>query len=193
MPGSSINSWDSWFIFNLRKINTCYYADNRHWSWRVHMWQCCASRYIQHTCIDNVHTWASVFLRHLASSSFMVPFWPYTDSGSLPILAVRSHACPEDAVYSFNDDSSYFAQRIFPPSGFSPTYRKYLIIIQGNGTHLYYTSHSYVHSYPHIYITFIYTFTSSFLHFFCSSWQAGCPRLFVSYTIRSFKNSNYNL
>jgi hypothetical protein len=25
VPGSSINSWDSWFIFNLRKINTCYY------------------------------------------------------------------------------------------------------------------------------------------------------------------------
>jgi hypothetical protein len=24
VPGSSINSWDSWFIFNLRKINTCY-------------------------------------------------------------------------------------------------------------------------------------------------------------------------
>jgi hypothetical protein len=24
VPGSSINSWDSWFIFNLRKINACY-------------------------------------------------------------------------------------------------------------------------------------------------------------------------
>jgi hypothetical protein len=23
VPGSTINSWDSWFIFNLRKINTC--------------------------------------------------------------------------------------------------------------------------------------------------------------------------
>jgi hypothetical protein len=27
VPGSSVNSWDSWFIFNLRKINTCYYTD----------------------------------------------------------------------------------------------------------------------------------------------------------------------
>ncbi len=26
VPGSSINSWDSWFIFNLQKINTCYYT-----------------------------------------------------------------------------------------------------------------------------------------------------------------------
>ncbi len=25
--GSSVNSWDSCFIFNLRKINTCYYTD----------------------------------------------------------------------------------------------------------------------------------------------------------------------
>jgi hypothetical protein len=34
-------------------------------------------------------------------------------------------------------------------------------------TSSYYTSHSYVHSH---------------LHFFCSSWQAGCPQLFVSDT-----------
>ncbi len=27
VPGSSINSWDSWFIFNLWKINTCYYMN----------------------------------------------------------------------------------------------------------------------------------------------------------------------
>ncbi len=77
VPGSSINSWDSWFIFNLRKINTCYYTDNSYWSWRVHTWQSCVSHCRQHACIENVHTWASVFLRHLASTSFMVPFWPY--------------------------------------------------------------------------------------------------------------------
>ncbi len=28
VPDSSINSWDSWFIFNLQKINTCYYTNN---------------------------------------------------------------------------------------------------------------------------------------------------------------------
>ncbi len=27
VPGSSVNSWDSWFIFNLRKKDTRYYAD----------------------------------------------------------------------------------------------------------------------------------------------------------------------
>ncbi len=30
VPGSSINSWDIWFIFNLRKINTCYYTSTVH-------------------------------------------------------------------------------------------------------------------------------------------------------------------
>jgi hypothetical protein len=79
---------------------------------------------------------------------------------------VRSRPCPEDAVYSLNDSSSYFTQRLFPPSGFSPTYSEYLIIIHGNGIHSYYTSHSYVlyihphiihhiHLYIHIFIFFI--------------------------------------
>ncbi len=40
----------------------------------------------------------------------MVPFWAYTDSGSVPIRGgpVRSHAYLEDAVYSLNDSCSYF-------------------------------------------------------------------------------------
>jgi hypothetical protein len=28
VPDSSINSWDSWFIFNLRKINTNQYYES---------------------------------------------------------------------------------------------------------------------------------------------------------------------
>ncbi len=36
--------------------------------------------------LNNVRTWASVFLRQPASTSFVVPFWAYTDSGSVPIL-----------------------------------------------------------------------------------------------------------
>jgi hypothetical protein len=51
-------------------------------------WLCVASKT---TCMNwNVHTWASVFLRHLVSTSCMVPFWPYTDSGSVPILGGAS-------------------------------------------------------------------------------------------------------
>ncbi len=83
VPGSSINSWDSWFIFNMRKINNVIIRiiDIGHGEYIRNK----AVYYIQHTCIDNVRTWASVFLRHLASTSFMFSFWPYTDSGSVPI------------------------------------------------------------------------------------------------------------
>jgi hypothetical protein len=33
----------------------------------------------------NVHTWTSALLRHLANTSFMVPFWPHTEPGSASI------------------------------------------------------------------------------------------------------------
>jgi hypothetical protein len=113
VPGSSVNSWDSWFIFNLRKINpVIIHAQLVHKKGQqLTMW---GGRYIRIGTVDsvhlkhsfsasvlvlglrpslydnahisnNVHTWSSVFLRHLASTSFMVPFWAYTDSGSVPI------------------------------------------------------------------------------------------------------------
>ncbi len=140
MPGSSINSWDSWFIFNLRKINTCYcttqYVHRKRWrGWyeKVHVrvsininLKCWSSSnacnqveiplYYNAHVLSNVHTWASFFLRHLASTSFMVPFWASTDSGSVPISGsrVRSHDCPEEVVYRLNDSCSHFTQRLFP-------------------------------------------------------------------------------
>ncbi len=97
VPGSSINSWDSWFIFNLRKINTCYCTDTL-----THGKQTMIIGHREYICsksadisvwtntLNNVHTWTSVFLRHLASTSFMVPFWPYTELGCVPIL-VSAH------------------------------------------------------------------------------------------------------
>jgi hypothetical protein len=67
--------------------------------------------------LNNVHTWALVFLRHLASMPFMVPFWAYTDSGSVPISRSPCYnACPEEIVYSLNDSCSHFTQRLFPPN-----------------------------------------------------------------------------
>jgi hypothetical protein len=87
--------------------------------------------------------------------------------------AVSSHACPEDAVYSLNDSSSCFTQRLFPMSGFSPMYNEYLIIIHGDGTHSYCTSHSYVHSHPHIIHhihVYIHIFIPSFLLIFVAGW-----------------------
>ncbi len=78
VPGSSINSWDSWFIFNLWKINTCYYTDitcaqqaviigdrymyilsNKSWM-LAFQWVCLknqVSLYIDAHILINVHTW----------------------------------------------------------------------------------------------------------------------------------------
>jgi hypothetical protein len=120
--------------------------------------------------LNNVHTWASVFLRHLASTSFMVPFWAYTVL--TPALSpfrgarVRSRACPEEVVYSLNDSCSDFTQRLFPPN-VPHQHIMYIHILILHNT-LMYTSH---------------------LHFFCSSWQAGCSRLFVSDTVTGSKSA----
>ncbi len=48
--------------------------------------------------------------------------------------------------------------------------------------HTYYTSHSHIHSHSYI-ILYNTLMHASRLHFFCSSWQAGCSRLFVSDTL----------
>ncbi len=142
VPGSSINSWDSWFIFNLRKINTCYHTnticaqkwtvivgDNfmyilsnaylEYWLSSEYAWKKgWVSLYRNSRILVNVHTWASVFLRHLSSMSCMVPSWAHTDSGSFPILGhhARSHAPKEEVIYSPNDSRSHFIQRLFPPT-----------------------------------------------------------------------------
>jgi hypothetical protein len=58
----------------------------------------------------------------------------------------------------------------FPSKCFSPTYSEHLIIIHNNSTHI-----AHIHIIHHIHV-------HSHLHFFCSSWQAGCPRLFESNT-----------
>ncbi len=108
--GSSINSWDSWFIFNLWKINTCYcmtcffYMGKKRrllaWeSTRIYIinvnlecwFSSNACNKVEIPLYDNAHvfsnvlTSASFFLRHLANTSFIVPFWASTDSGSVPI------------------------------------------------------------------------------------------------------------
>ncbi len=127
-------------------------------------------------------TWASVFLRHLASTSFMVPFWPYTDPGSVPIpgsAQLEATPVPMDAFYSLNDSSSCFTRCLFSPSDFPPMYSKYLIVIHGNGTHSYCTSHSYVHLHLH-------SFTSSALLGRLAALDSLCP--IQDYTLEETKD-----
>ncbi len=116
--------------------------------------------------IDNMHVLRMYILglRPSWGTSRVRPSWSSSGHILTPALSpfwgapVRSHACPEDAVYSLNDSCSCFTQRLFPPSDFSPMYREYLIIIHGIALihiihhihmyihNLYYTSHSYLYS-----------------------------------------------
>ncbi len=143
VPGSSLNSWDSWFIFNLRKINTCYYTDT------ACAREVVSDRWWQNTCtywttyVLNVglpasmiekrlrylftimHVYWILYILGLRSSwgtSRARPAWSL--SGHILTLALspfrgthsRSCAPPEEVVYSLNDSCSHFTQRLFPPT-----------------------------------------------------------------------------
>jgi hypothetical protein len=130
--------------------------------------------------VSNVHTWAMFFLRHLANMSCMVPFLASTGSGFVPIWGarVRSHAVRR-RLFIVLMAAAHISPNVF-------SLRKFLNNIQG----LYLTVQaiSFIliihHIYTHIYIFYFYT-SCSHVHFFGSSWQAGCPWLLVSDTERS--------
>ncbi len=83
---------------------------------------------------------------------------------------------PEEVVYSLNDSCSYFTQRLFPPK-LPQQHRQIISYSTGNIIHTYYTSHIYTH------LHLLFYMSCSHIHFFGSSWHAGCPRLLVSDTI----------
>jgi hypothetical protein len=140
VPGSSINSWDSWFIFNLRKINTCYCTTQCvHWK-RWHRWyekvRVHTSNNVNLKCWSSsnacnkveflftiMHTFWAMYILGLRSSwGTSPPSWSSSEHLLTPALSpfrgacVRSHACPEKVVYSLNDSCSHFTQRLFPPN-----------------------------------------------------------------------------
>ncbi len=63
----------------------------------------------------------------------------------------------------------------FPSETFSATYTNYFLSYK-HIIHTYYTSHLYAH------LRLLFYMSCSHIHFFGSSWQAGCPRLLVSDT-----------
>ncbi len=114
---------------------------------------------------SNVHTWASFFLRHLANTSFMVPFWASTDSGSVPIRGarVRSHAIRRRLfTYSPNDSCSHFTQRLFPPKVPWQRTESFLIFTIIACTHIIHHIHTYIYTF--YFTNLIPIFISSGLH-----------------------------
>ncbi len=128
------------------------------------------------TLFDNVHTWAISFLRHLAIMSGMVPFWASTDSVFVPNWGLRPKPrCPEEVVYTPNDSCSHFTQSL-ALRNFLSNIHVLLITIHSHHSYLLYIT------FIQATIAFIYM-TYSHFHFPRLSWQAGCPRSFVSDTI----------
>ncbi len=86
----------------------------------------------------------------------------------------RSHACPEDAVYSLSDRSSNFTQHLSASWVASPH-------VQENFTlHVQYTCTFILYTWCTAYI-FIHHIHAC--HLTISSWQAGCSRLLMSDTL----------
>ncbi len=75
VPDSSVNSWESWIIFNLRKNNINQYFESD----SLIIGNCSMSREymtlqdVKHIIIT-VHNWTAIFLKHLANTSFMASF-----------------------------------------------------------------------------------------------------------------------
>ncbi len=108
--------------------------------------------------LDNVHTLTLVFLRHLASMYFMVPFWAYTELSSAPILA--SIYLVATLVQRMLLIALMTAAQV-SPNGFLPSgwllanihTSEHHIIYMVHSTHFFYTSHSCIHSYFLLYMS----------------------------------------
>jgi hypothetical protein len=213
VPGSSVNSWDSWFIFNLWKINTRYYT-RLTCTWIGTTINSVEGGgeiiYVQQTVyILNIPSqqvclcrgWGHLFtIMHIYQTMYILGLGlleaprEYVLHG--PLLGIYwLRLCPhfwEPALEATLDrrrlfivlmTAGHISPTSFPSKRSSPTYSEKLIIIHIVARIHIYTSHSYVHSHPCITLnnTFMHI---SHLHFFCSSWQAGCSRLIVSDTLK---------
>ncbi len=124
--------------------------------------------------------WAMYILRLSSSwgTSQICPTWSPSEHQLAPALSPiwgprPKPRRPEQVVNSPNDSRSHFTQHLFPPK--LPKQHTWITS---------YGTLNIIHIF--LYITFTRTFISfiymtySHFHFFRSSWQAGCPRSFVS-------------
>ncbi len=168
VPDSSINSWESWFIFNLRKINTNQYYESvslnvrncKHIT-RTHdiTWEWAYNNYCTYLNRHLLGAPREYVLHGLDPGSNWVPFWPLPLS--MPLVAMPNQYL---AVYF---SGSGFTPNAFLLSGWLLTN----VQVKNITTLLNICAHIYIH---HIGITIL----LFFLHIFHSSWQTGWYRPF---------------
>ncbi len=181
MPDSSINSWESWFIFNLRKINANWYYKSvslivrnhkhitEHMTWHEN----------EHIIIT-VHTWKANFLKYLANTPFMASFQAWTEPHSgLSLWACILLPCLTQyfAVYY---SGSGFTPNVFLLSG------RLLPNVQVNNITMLHAicAHMYIH---HIALLFFSSFyTSSILLGWLADPDPSCRIHLLSKTIFVF-------
>ncbi len=175
VSNSSINSWESWFIFNLRKINTNQYYESVSLNVRnckhitgIHdiTWEWAHNNYCTYLNSQLLEAPREYVLHDLVPGLNWVPFWP------LP-LSMHLVAMPNPVSYCLLSGSG-FTPDAFLLSGWLLTN----VQVKNTTTLLDICAHMYIH---HIGISML----LSSLHIFHSSWQAGWYRLFLSDTIIS--------
>jgi hypothetical protein len=154
VPDSNINSWESWFIFNLQY----YKSDTLNVRDCSILQEYTTLQDIEHIIIT-VHTWTAIFLKRLANTSFMALFQAWTEPHSgLSLRACIMLPCPTQYLAVYYSGSGFTPNALLQ-SGWL------LTNVQVNNI----TRTTYVHTC--IYITLVLLFF--FLHIFHSSWQAG--------------------
>ncbi len=88
---------------------------------------------------------------------------------------VQSHAIRR-RLFIVLMTASHISTNVFSLRMFPSNIKRLFLTVHNNIIHTYYTSHSYA------YLHLLFYTPYSYLHFFWSSWQAGCPRLLVSDT-----------
>ncbi len=130
-----------------------------------------------------MHTIWAMYILGLCSSwgtSRICPSWSPSEHLLTPALSpfgasVRSHSILR-RLFIVLTTAAHISPNVFSLRMFLSNTWRLFFTVHNNIIHTYYTSHSYAHLHFLFYMSYLY------LHFFWSSWQAGCSRTFVSDT-----------
>jgi hypothetical protein len=151
---------------------------------------------IWNSSLQWVHEWAMyiMYILGLCSSwgtSRICPAWSPSEHQLAPALSplgapVRSHAVGR-RLFKVLMTAAHISPNVFSLWKFLSNIQGLFLTVHSNISHTYYTSHLYAH------LHLLFYTSCSHIHFFGSSWQAGCPRLLVSDTVMILVNNGHRI